>query len=716
MNLRLLSVLLFVAVAARGAYADDIGVSRVELREVADDRTVMLVRVPAAAARYFRPPRLHGGSEFAADGLVPAPGGGTALRFKLERGLRDSDVIRLPWGRQGVLVWARFADGTEARRLFMRRGVAIDVAIDALRPPLSSPWVRMRQALLDGVPHFVGSFLHIAFVIAVAFTGSVRRALAWSAAFLVGQLIGWGAVAALGTGLPPPSGELAIGLATAFLGAAALSPRGESVGPAIVFLAGTAHAAGLPGAGLTRFGAIVGHDAVLLLGVGLVTLLWRAAPRVRRARGWAAALLGSGSLGLVLLWVFESPHAVQFDAQLVRPGPEAVEPLPGGPLDDGFGAAPPTSPPPAPPVPDLPLQAFLVIEPFEVRLEVLARARDLPGIGARPEIPVGDQRAVKERLARFLRADEIVQIDGRDVRVADQRIDFVTAGPRGIVPRSTAVPERTADARLGMVLVFRTASIAQEVTLEWRAFDPVADEVPISVTDPEQRRRSRLTPARPTLRWKNDLTLDPLPRIDSVRFQRDRFALPVVALPLFVVAIVFAIRSIRTRGRASALARLALILALLVAPVAEWHLPRAVVGTSTPGQPQAERIVQALLSNVYRAFAFRDEEAAYDRLSASVTGEQLAKIYLEQRRALRMEELGGARASLESVDVTSIQRIEPVPGGFEAECVWTVAGSVSHFGHRHYRQNRYLARIAVRVNGDAWKIVGIEVLDERRVL
>ena len=55
-------------------------------------------------------------------------------------------------------------------------------------------------------------------------------------------------------------------------------------------------------------------------------------------------------------------------------------------------------------------------------------------------------------------------------------------------------------------------------------------------------------------------------------------------------------------------------------------------------------------------------------------------------------------------------------GGFRAEVSWTVSGSVNHFGHVHYRQNRYEAELHLEAIDGVWKLRGIELLDERRVL
>jgi len=40
---------------------------------------------------------------------------------------------------------------------------------------------------------------------------------------------------------------------------------------------------------------------------------------------------------------------------------------------------------------------------------------------------------------------------------------------------------------------------------------------------------------------------------------------------------------------------------------------------------------------------------------------------------------------------------------------------VTHFGHRHFRQNRYDARLRLVPDGDVWKIASVEILDETRL-
>ena len=81
-----------------------------------------------------------------------------------------------------------------------------------------------------------------------------------------------------------------------------------------------------------------------------------------------------------------------------------------------------------------------------------------------------------------------------------------------------------------------------------------------------------------------------------------------------------------------------------------------------------------------------------------------------------MEERGGARARVEAVEVLEVTSVTAgSDGGFDARASWSVSGMVTHFGHRHFRQNRYEARVVVVPVDGAWKIRSVDVLDEQRV-
>jgi hypothetical protein len=131
---------------------------------------------------------------------------------------------------------------------------------------------------------------------------------------------------------------------------------------------------------------------------------------------------------------------------------------------------------------------------------------------------------------------------------------------------------------------------------------------------------------------------------------------------------------------------------------------------------EASDIVSALLHNIYRAFDFREENAIYDTLQRSVSGDLLTEIYLETRRGLELTGQGGARAKVTEVAMLDVQpealRGEP---GFRALCSWTVAGSVGHWGHVHQRTNRYSAELTVQPVDGAWRVTALTLLEEERL-
>ncbi|MCP5110651.1 MAG: hypothetical protein GY953_07435 [bacterium] len=125
--------------------------------------------------------------------------------------------------------------------------------------------------------------------------------------------------------------------------------------------------------------------------------------------------------------------------------------------------------------------------------------------------------------------------------------------------------------------------------------------------------------------------------------------------------------------------------------------------------------VEGLLWNVYRAFDFKEESTVYDLLAQSVDGDLLERAYLETRSALEVRKQGGARVRVTEVEVEDVQLSESDSGRFVARGLWTVTGSVSHWGHVHQRKNRYKAQFHVAARGGAWKLTRLEIETEERI-
>ena len=554
-----------------------------------------------------------------------------------------------------------------------------------------------QNGVLFGMRHVFDSLVHVALVLVFALLGS--RML--TSRFLVGQLAAL-VGARLGLALTPSLAELGVALATVLLANEVLRPEADRRQlRALAFAAGCAHGLGLfaliPGdpSIVSMVLAIVGMD-VTLLAIGAL-LGWTAA-RVRswvRPAGPAGYVAGAISVALGLGFFFTEP-LVNVEATLTSRLPA----LSGGAPERSRRVAPASS--------DAPMQSFVTIEAFETRHEVLVRLRDVDAsLGDAVEIE--DQARVKQRLADSMRGVASIAIDGRSQDAIIDRVDFVTVDRQGVLPRPTPVREIVDSAYIGITIAYLTRRTPRELRLEWRSFPEAFAKVPVTLVDPEATRQAELTPENPSITWENTLSEEPIPTVSAVAVEPTQVPIPLLSLPFIVGALWLAFEK-----RAFALARASLILGVLVGPLGMVAL--AVPSSSVPPPGGARRILASILPNVYRAFEFREESAAYDRLAVSVTGETLTEVYLEHRRALEMEERGGARARVEAVEVQAVESVEPSEqGGFSAVASWTVGGTVTHFGHRHFRENRYRAMVSVVPVEDFWKIRSIDNLQEERV-
>jgi len=362
---------------------------------------------------------------------------------------------------------------------------------------------------------------------------------------------------------------------------------------------------------------------------------------------------------------------------------------------------------------------FMTVEPNEVRLEVLLGLRDfleplrIEG-GPGSVVPVAVQDAIAER-ARGMVAETVgVVIDGREAVPLLTLTDFVTVAATGVSTRKEPQPEPLATAVLGVTLAYGVDRPPSEVTAGWRVFPTVATVVPAVWTDPTGTERVELTPEDPTLRWANDLSGFEAPPVRAVEVKPARW--PLASLLLVALAGLAWFGPLRLRrGRGVAWGLLAV--AIVLYPFARRAVALPGLAGWAPARAETAEVLDDLLTGVYRSFDLRDEVAIYDRLAVSVTGEQLSEVYLENRRALELENRGGARARVDEVEVLEVRSVRrDGEGGFRVDATWTVSGSVNHFGHVHYRQNRYDAAVHIIAVDGAWKIREIEILEERRLL
>ena len=375
-----------------------------------------------------------------------------------------------------------------------------------------------------------------------------------------------------------------------------------------------------------------------------------------------------------------------------------------------------------------PVMTFLYVEPYEVRLEILIRLKALAAwmaldVPEQAPIDADTQAGLRERIGQFFVRNSHVRIDGAASRPLLDRVEFVRVTPQGIQSLDAAERLTFHTALVGVILAYVTPGPPQEVTADWTHFDDQVTSIPSTIIDPVSQLPYDLTAAEPTLRWTN--LLDDynyqVATIDAIAARAaNEFIIPVPSFLLCLAAAIFIVYG-RRMGmhvvpRLTAFAIFITMAFGLVAfgqitirnPLkAPYRLPEAAALTT----------LQGLLQNTYRAFDFRAEEDVYDKLAVSVAGDLMTDVYLQSRKRLVMEEQGGARAKVQDVQLLDAVQSGPPArrGRFTFQCTWRITGTVNHWGHTHQRRNQYDALITIQPIGQAWKIVALDVIDERRL-
>jgi hypothetical protein len=367
------------------------------------------------------------------------------------------------------------------------------------------------------------------------------------------------------------------------------------------------------------------------------------------------------------------------------------------------------------------MNAFLYVEPYEVRTEIIARPLDLQrwidlGLEGRETIPVEMQYELNQKVAAFLAEHQNLTINGQPIQPELDRVNFLRRSLR----TSTVIdPPEELDiysATLGVIFVHPTEGLPQEASLTWDLFDDKIQRVPGAATDEAGPLRFFLQPDDNILLWKNFLKNPTIPTLveiappPSLGLRMLGWSSWLLAI-LFLGTVLLMVRSlVRERAVPRRVAVVSMVLLLAAGAAFAATLP------SRMTDERAEEIVAGLLHNVYHAFDFRTEENIYDVLDRSVSGDLLTEIYLETRRGLELASQGGARAKVKEIEMLEVES-RPLDGspGIAAHTQWNVSGSVGHWGHVHTRTNQYEADLTLEPIDGAWKLTGLTILQEERL-
>jgi hypothetical protein len=376
------------------------------------------------------------------------------------------------------------------------------------------------------------------------------------------------------------------------------------------------------------------------------------------------------------------------------------------------------------------LMSFLYVEPYEVRHEILVRAREMSNwmnLGLRGDkyIEVDELEALKQRIGEFLLRKNPVRVDGKALTPILDRTNFVKIGLTGI--QIIEAPERMeiSSVIIGVILTYLTEGMPKEVTVDWELFTDKIRRVPATAIDPTGPLPGFVEPRDRVLTWTNYLKNYKIPSVVATAVAD---TLPPINLPVGTALCVLTLMPLgwiahrRRRSGHSTRALLALGVALLVAgvglfPYARVSLARPALLPPTLDEVSAEAILHSLLRNVYRSFDFRKESDVYDKLATSVAGDLLADVYLQSRRSLLIEQAGGAQARLQDIEILEALPEGPLDGrlAYDVRAKWTASGTVGHWGHVHLRKNLYEADLRIEGRDGIWKLTRVQLRDERRI-
>ena len=366
-----------------------------------------------------------------------------------------------------------------------------------------------------------------------------------------------------------------------------------------------------------------------------------------------------------------------------------------------------------------PMTGFIYVEPYEVRKEIIVRPADIQryvdlGLGGETMIPADRHDEIKETVVEFLSGHFPVKIDGTPVEGTIDRVNFL----RRTLRSSIVVDNQDLDllsATLGIIYVFPTDGLPENVEMEWDLFNEKSPTVPAATVDQAGPLPSILEPDYNILRWDNFLRFPEVPTLVDIEkpptVQQKFFGWarwPAAALSIFLLALL--LRSVRSnRANLRPLAATSITVFALTLVLFYTHRPVEV------NDERLKQLVGDLLHNVYRAFDYRGEDVIYDVLEKSVSGELLTDIYLETQKSLELANQGGARVKVKTTEVSNAELMKRNGDILTIASDWNVSGSVGHWGHVHQRTNAYRAVLEVSEIDGVWKLTDLEILEEQRL-
>lgn len=370
-----------------------------------------------------------------------------------------------------------------------------------------------------------------------------------------------------------------------------------------------------------------------------------------------------------------------------------------------------------------PYMAFLYAEPYEIRHEALLRVRDtaeLIGLSVDGKLlSETDLQRLEAELPSLFRAKSQMEVDGRSVSPDFERLSYMRIGTTGLEFLEKGEDIDRDATIVGLIYSAPTDQFAKNASVEWTVFPASGEPVPGQSIDKAGPLRMDLTPSDPVLTWTNHFKKPPYPEVTEVLLPTSDgkpifvYALSVICLVGFGSSLIWVVR--RSDGTRR-IAMLGVLVGMAAAAAIPYALEKEHQKRIALSEEEMIELAETLLGNVYRAFDFKQEDHVYDRLAKTLASNVLEEVYLDQRKALRVERAGGAQARVEALEVMAAERLSDTANGSIRMAVdWNVSGKVGHWGHTHQRANSYNAELVIQPVQEAWKIIEFNVLQQERL-
>lgn len=302
--------------------------------------------------------------------------------------------------------------------------------------------------------------------------------------------------------------------------------------------------------------------------------------------------------------------------------------------------------------------SFLYITRFEVRHELLiplvTLEQWLPIPRQQPDfLEVDEQQKARESIEKFFKEKSHVTINGVVVEAQLSRLNFFGLDINDFALNAAPRRVSVAQARLGVILTFPAKQLPESVDVRWTTFNEHAPYIhSIVMAGDEKLREHDFQSLDETFHWSGKLGSPTIKPLSA---------------------------------------------------------PAASATSDQLKQPFTQ-----LLNNVYSAFEYRDDTEVYDALSSSAAGSLLRELYLHIKRSLIVAEQGGAQSRITRLEVLDVKPLaDASKSAFEV--TWKLSAETEHWGHVHLRTSQYRARIELTAIEGYWKLLKLQILDERRL-